>query len=120
MSDRGDSTQSDNKNEIKSTESLQEKANDLVIISKLQPKAGLLIVKMYTPYKVFFEGYAKSVSALNETGAFDILPGHHNFISMLKPCDVGIISPGQPVRNIPISHGLMHVRNNKVIIFLDV
>lgn len=85
-----------------------------------KPKPGLLIVKMYTPYKTFFEGDAKSISALNDTGDFDILPGHHNFITMLKPCKVSIQLPDESFKKFPIARGLMHVRGDKIIVFLDV
>ena len=37
-------------------------------------------VKVYAPFQVYFEGMAYSVSAVNETGPFDILPRHHNFL----------------------------------------
>ena len=85
-----------------------------------KPKSGLLLVKMYTPYKTFFEGDAKSISALNDTGDFDILPGHHNFITMLKPCKVSIQLPDESFKKFPIARGLMHVRGDKIIVFLDV
>ena len=36
-----------------------------------------MAVKVYAPFKVYFEGDAMSVSAVNDTGPFDILPKHH-------------------------------------------
>jgi F0F1-type ATP synthase epsilon subunit len=87
--------------------------------SKRQPAKGMLLVKIYTPFHTYFEGDAKSLTAINESGTFDILPGHHNFITMLLPCDVTLDTPsGQQV--IPILRGLLHVRGDKLIIFLDV
>jgi len=89
----------------------------------MQRKAslGMLLVKIYTPFKVYYEGDARSVTAVNETGKFDVLPGHHNFITMLVPCDVIVVNPkeAQP-KVIPIARGLMHIKDNKLIIFLDV
>jgi F0F1-type ATP synthase epsilon subunit len=91
-----------------------------VTFVKLTPKPGQLVVKMYTPYKTFYEGDAVSISALNDTGEFDVLAGHHNFITMLKPCTVMIQLPDKTKKEIPIARGLMHVRSDKVIVFLDV
>ena len=39
-----------------------------------------MAVKVYAPFQVYFEGDAYSVSAINATGPFDILPKHHNFL----------------------------------------
>ena len=40
-------------------------------------------VKIYAPFKTYFEGPANSLSAANKTGAFDVLPQHKNFMSLL-------------------------------------
>lgn len=83
-------------------------------------KSNMLIdVKIHSPFKEYFQGTAFSVSAVNDTGPFDVLPGHHNFISLLSPCDI-VIRMGKAVQQIKISGGIMHVKANKVIVFLDV
>lgn len=76
-------------------------------------------VKVYAPFKVYFEGEAFSVSAINETGPFDILPRHRNFLCMLVPCvlKVGGIK-GE--KSIKISRALMHVKSDSVVVFMDV
>lgn len=76
-------------------------------------------VKVAAPYKVYFNGKAESVSAVNDTGPFDILPEHHNFITLLNPCDV-IVQLGNQKETIPINRGVMHVKKDRVLIFLDV
>lgn len=85
-----------------------------------KPTPGLLRVKIYTPFKTFYEGDARSVSAVNDTGEFDILPTHHNFITMLRPGDVKVETPKKETKIVPIARGLMHVKEDKLIIFLDV
>jgi F0F1-type ATP synthase epsilon subunit len=76
-------------------------------------------IKVYAPFKVFFEGKGYSISAVNATGPFDILPHHHNFLCMLLPCNVVIKSPeGDKV--IKVSRALMHVKAEKVTVFVDV
>ena len=79
----------------------------------------VLHLKVYSPYKLYFDDTAYSVTAVNGTGEFDILPRHHNFISLLDPCEMAIDSPRGPVP-IKISGGIMHVRGNEVVVFLDV
>lgn len=76
-------------------------------------------VKVYAPFQVYFEGNAFSVSAVNATGPFDVLPQHHNFLSMLVPCTLTIQSP-DGVQNIKINRALMNVKANRVVVFVDV
>lgn len=75
--------------------------------------------KVYSPFQVYFEEEAYSVSGENGTGPFDILPHHHNFITLLNPCELVIRAPlGE--RRIRISGGVMHVKADNVTVFLDV
>ena len=76
-------------------------------------------VKVYSPFKVYFDGLAQSISAVNATGPFDILPKHHNFMTLLNPCDV-VVRAADREEKIPISRGVMHVKADQVIVFLDV
>ena len=76
-------------------------------------------VKVYAPFKVYYEGDAYSVSAVNATGPFDILPRHHNFLCMLVPCSLTIVAPGG-IKTIKISRALMHVKADSVVVFMDV
>src|SRR5213083_1648485 len=82
--------------------------------------APLLRVRVHSPFKVYFEGLAYSLSAGNATGPFDILPHHHKFLTLLTPGEL-VVRPlqGQPA-TIRISGGLMHVRNDVITVFLDV
>ncbi len=84
---------------------------------KAPPKT--MHVKVHTPFKVYFDGQAVSVSAANETGPFDILAGHHNFMTLLTPCNI-VLDTGRDKETIPIQRGIMHVKADEVIIFLDV
>jgi F-type H+-transporting ATPase subunit epsilon len=78
-------------------------------------------LKVYSPLKVYFDEEVTSVSATNPTGPFDILPGHHNFITLLSPCVVEIRRQGrQGEQHIKISGGVMHVKADQAIVFLDV
>ena len=77
-------------------------------------------VKIYAPFKVYFEGPALSVSATNRLGPFDVLPHHHNFITLLQPGNVVVRPPQSADFKLPITKGIMHVRADTVKVFLDV
>lgn len=76
-------------------------------------------VKVYSPFKVYFSGQALSVSAENETGPFDVLPKHHNFMTLLNPGDI-VVRTEEKEQKFRIARGVMHVKDNAIIIFLDV
>lgn len=82
--------------------------------------AESVLLKIYSPFKVYFDGSAKSVSAESATGPFDILPKHHNFITLLQPCDVRVVLPNDETESFTIQGGVMHVHAGQVVIFLDV
>ena len=90
-------------------------------VDESQREAGKnMALKVYSPYKVYFEGLALSVSAESKTGEFDILPKHHHFITLLEPCDMTIRVEGQDDEIIPINGGIMHVKADQVTVFLDI
>lgn len=84
-----------------------------------KPARDTVFVKVYAPYKVYFEGEANSISAASLTGNFDILPQHHNFITLLIACDVVIRTPTHE-ETIRIQGGIMHVKADRVVVFLDI
>lgn len=77
-------------------------------------------VKVYSPFRDYYDGQARSISAENATGPFDILPLHHNFISLLSPCDLIVRTINKEEQKIRISGGVIHVKADKVIVFLDI
>jgi F0F1-type ATP synthase epsilon subunit len=77
-------------------------------------------VKIYGPFKIYFNGPADSLSATNDTGPFDVLRHHKNFMSLLKSGQVVVRQKGNPDFNMTIDRGILHVRADKVTVFLDV
>lgn len=77
-------------------------------------------VKVYSPFRDYYDGQALSISAANDTGPFDVLARHHNFISLLSPCDLVVRTVDKEERKIRISGGVMHVKADRVIVFLDI
>lgn len=77
-------------------------------------------IKIFSPHKIYFDDDAKSISAENDTGPFDVLPRHHNFITLVKACELLIKTLDDQEKRIRISKAVMHVRRNIITIFLDV
>jgi F-type H+-transporting ATPase subunit epsilon len=77
-------------------------------------------IKVYSPFQMYFNENAASISAENSTGPFDILPRHHNFITLLDPCELVIRKAEGGEQRIRITGGIMHVKANQVVVFLDV
>jgi F0F1-type ATP synthase epsilon subunit len=77
-------------------------------------------VKVYAPFTTYFDGEAYSLSAVNGTGPFDILPHHKNFMSLLVPCTITVRAPKKDNFTLKVTHGVMHVKSDRVTVFLDV
>ncbi len=78
-----------------------------------------LKIKLFSPYQIFFEGEAISLSARNQTGPFDVLYDHINFFSLLEAGEVRI-NIGAEVRKFPIENGLIKITDNNVVLFANV
>lgn len=84
-----------------------------------QQENQTLSVIARAPFHVYFEGEAQAVTATNKVGEFDILPGHADFFSMLKPGEVIIETASDPV-SFTISNGIITVRDNDVMLFVNI
>jgi len=99
----------------------KEKAQAVQDYSKVEANGKLSMrVKVHSPFHDYYDNQAFSISAENATGPFDILPKHHNFISLLSPCEMMIRTVDKGDQRIKISGGIMHVKADQVIVFLDV
>ena len=72
-----------------------------------------------SPFELYYEGDALAVSASNRIGAFDILPGHADFFSILTPGDVIIQTDGKDPVTIDATSGIITVRDNQAYLFLN-
>jgi F0F1-type ATP synthase epsilon subunit len=81
--------------------------------------AQKLAVKVFSPYQVFYQGSAVSVSAANKTGPFDVLFNHGNFFSLL-PAGRVKVNTGYETVEIQISSGVMRVAHNQLTLFANV
>lgn len=106
------------------TKAEQEQAEAVADYDKKAAKTanGALAMKVHvhSPFREYYNGLAFSLTAESATGTFDILPKHHNFISLLVPCELIIRTAEADEQKILISGGLLHVKADQVVIFLDV
>lgn len=79
-----------------------------------------LQVKIFSPYEVFYEGGAVSLSAQNKTGPFDILYNHSNFFSLLTAGIVRVKTDYGDLIEIQILRGVIRVTQNSVTLFANV
>jgi F0F1-type ATP synthase epsilon subunit len=100
---------------------------DAIAAAKEQKQAEVngkptMHIKVYSPFKTYFDEDGYSISGKNATGPFDILPHHHNFMTLLGACELNIRPVNTPPeeQRIRISGGLMHVKADKVTVFLDI
>lgn len=86
----------------------------------MSDSSQIMHVKIYAPFRTYFDGDARSVSAENGTGPFDVLPRHKNFMTLLVPCTVVVRANNKPDFRMQVSRAVMHVKSNMTTIFLDV
>ena len=70
------------------------------------------------PFHIYYEGPAQIVSAENEVGKFDVLPGHVDFFSVMIPGEVAI-ETGEDVIAFTINGGIIGVRDDEVMLFVN-
>jgi hypothetical protein len=85
-----------------------------------KPPEGQMFIKVYSPFKSYFDGLGVSISAANDTGDFDILAGHHRFLTLLSTCEIQIRLVQGESEPIKIDRGIMYVKEDRVTVFLDV
>lgn len=103
---------------------IEEKTNSSKAIEEAKKaqtgsSAPTMHIRVYSPFKIYFDEEGQSISGVNATGPFDILPKHHNFMTLLSPCELAIRNYRGEQR-IRISGGLMHVKADRVTVFLDI
>lgn len=103
----------------KTDESTEKKPEEIQNLTADQLDPTMMRVKVYSPYQTYFDEQATSISAINDTGPFDILKGHHRFLTLLASCELSIIT-ARGDEKIKISRGIMYVKEDRVTVFLDV
>lgn len=82
---------------------------------------GQMFIKVYSPFRSYYDALGTSITAANDTGPFDILVGHHKFLTLLSACEIEIkTADGVAFDKIKIDRGIMYVKEDRVTVFLDV
>ena len=68
---------------------------------------------------IVWEGEVKALSSQNKVGKFDILPMHTNFVSTVSK-KLRLHKVDGKIEEINVESGLVHVFQNKVIVFLGI
>jgi F0F1-type ATP synthase epsilon subunit len=73
-------------------------------------------VHISTPDEILYEGEAEAITTMSETGIFDILPLHENYIALIKNKVTVYIHRGGDKREFPMEKGVIKVQKNKVTV----
>jgi len=76
-------------------------------------------LKIFSPFKVFFEGEALAMSAVNASGPFDNLAKHEDFLTILTPCNI-VVQTVNGKREIPMERAIVQVIKDRVWVFANV
>lgn len=89
-------------------------------VPQVTPKISLekVHLKVRNRMKILFEGDAKAVTSFNDTGRFDILPGHANFISVLNK-EIIVHKIDGTKESITLQNGVMKVKQGEIHCYLD-
>ena len=68
---------------------------------------------------VIFEGEVDAVSSYNESGPFDVLPLHTNFISLIQKM-LSIHRKEKVLQRVRVGSGVLSVHENKVEVYLGI
>lgn len=76
-----------------------------------------LQVKVISPADTLFVGPAKSISSVNSSGKFDILPEHANFITFIKNESIMILKQDSEKLTFKFPMAIICNLNNEVTIY---
>lgn len=76
----------------------------------------LITVEINSPEKFIWEGKAVSISSVNSSGPFDILPMHANFITILENQPIKI-NTGNKIEEFTFTNAILYASKNKVLIY---
>lgn len=79
----------------------------------------LLYIKVTSPRETIFQGPAISLSSINSSGRFDILPGHANFITIIDNQPIEIKRTDNKLMVLGFSQAIIYTLANKIAIFAE-
>lgn len=88
------------------------------IIASAQ-KQNVLLVKIMTPRRFLYYGWALSLSSTNSQGRFDILPKHANFITLIENQQVTIRKLDHKALSFNFHQAIIHSVGNEVSVYAE-
>jgi F0F1-type ATP synthase epsilon subunit len=88
-------------------------------MDKLEQKSDKLTVVINSPDRLIWEGKADSVSSENSDGAFDVLPEHAHFITIIEDKPIIVRSSNQEERYM-YENAVLMVKEGVVTIYTDI
>lgn len=76
-----------------------------------------LTLTVRTRDSLLYEGKVRSLTAHNDYGRFDILPGHSNYISLVDGL-ISFVTDAGLDRNLRVQNALLTASANKISIFI--
>lgn len=77
-------------------------------------------VRVLSQFRTLYDDWAVSFSAQNDTGPFDVLKGHANFLTLLSPGTIKIRRSDDTHREVDVEKGVVRVTQDIVEVFIDV
>ena len=88
------------------------------IPDKFKEEDLFLEVDIKSRKKQYFKGKAHTLTSINDTGEFDILAYHANFITLIRQYII-LNAKTKEEQKIEIDTGVLSVEENKVNVYLD-
>ena len=82
------------------------------------PTPETIHIKIQTRQEIIYEGDVLSVSSKNDTGPFDILPEHANFISIVKD-QIVLRFPNKQQQQFRLQTGILQVEEGRVNVYIE-
>jgi len=82
------------------------------------PNTSVLTVVVKNKDKVLYSGQAYAVTSINDSGPFDILAQHENFIALIKDKVTIHVTPKEK-QEIQIENGIIRAYRDKVYIYIN-
>ena len=76
----------------------------------------MINIEISSPEKEIWNGTAESLSSVNSSGPFDILPMHANFITILENQKISI-NTGSKIEEFRFPNAVLYASKNKIIIY---
>lgn len=83
----------------------------------MDPTIQNLLVTVVSPQQIIYSGEAKSVSSINSSGTFDLIPEHANFVTIIEDKPIIIRSNKDQRIEFKFPLAIIYINDNVVKIY---